>query len=55
MDEKHKKAAKEALIEWLESHEEDIAHQIDDFGDLHGVYLYYIGQEPSERIRWSKR
>lgn len=34
------------LIQWLERHEQDIALDIEDFGDLRNVFLYVIGREP---------
>jgi hypothetical protein len=36
------------LIEYLTSHESDIAYDINDFGDLKEVFIFYIGRPPVE-------
>ena len=38
------------LIIWLCRHEDDIKHGINDFADLHGVFVQLIGREPCENV-----
>lgn len=38
--------AKKELIEWLINHESDIAHGINDFGDLKKIFIECFEREP---------
>ena len=41
----------EDLVIWLESHEEDIADGINDFGSLRHIFLALVGHEPRSEER----
>lgn len=34
------------LINWLYSHEDDIKHSINDFGELHNLFVQLFDREP---------
>ena len=42
--------SRDILEEWLLSHEEDIALEINDFGELLAVFEELIGRKPKERV-----
>lgn len=37
------------LLEYLQNHESDIAHGINDFGDLKDLFVELFNREPKEK------
>lgn len=38
------------LINWLYSHEDDIKHRINDFGELHNLFVQLFDREPGAAL-----
>ena len=38
----------EQIIEYFKAHESDIAHEVNDFGDLRVSFIQLLGREPEK-------